>query len=192
MRIPAIALSVLLASGAALAQQTTSPPPGAGTSPATPPAVSPVPPAASSGTSATNGSMSALQPGQMRADDIVGTRVYGPNDANVGSVDDIIVNTTSKQVEAAILSVGGFLGIGNKLVAVPIDQLQMGQDGRLSISLTREQLEQAPEFAYGSGRTGSGSGATGTGTGGGGTMGTGGGMGTTTAPGSTGGTTRTP
>jgi hypothetical protein len=61
----------------------------------------------------------------------------------------------------------------------------MGQDGRLSISLTREQLEQAPEFEYGAAR--SGSGATGTGTTGTGTMGT-----TPPAGGTTGGTTRTP
>jgi sporulation protein YlmC with PRC-barrel domain len=147
MRFPALALSVLLASGAALAQQTT-PPPATGT-------------AASSAARST----STVLPGQMRADDIIGTRVYGPNDTNVGSVDDIIFNTASKQIETAILSVGGFLGIGNKLVSVPIDQLQMGQDGRLTIGLTHEQLERAPEFEYGAARSGSGAtGTTGTGT----------------------------
>lgn len=185
MRISALALSVLLASGAALAQQTTTPPTGGATPGTTPPAVSPVPPASGMSGSTAAGSASSVQPGQMRADDIIGTRVYGPNDANVGSVDDIILNTTSKQVEAAILSVGGFLGIGNKLVSVPIDQLQMGQDGRLSISLTREQLQRAPEFEYGTAR--SGSGATGTGTTGTGTMGI-----VPPAGGTTGGTTRTP
>ncbi len=155
MRIPALALTVLLASGAALAQQTMPPP--------------------------APGSAASIQPGQVRADDIIGTRDYGPNDANVGSVDDIIVNTRSMQVEAAILSVGGFLGIGDKLVSVPIDQLRMGQDGRLSISLTREQLERTPQFEYGTGRGGSG--ATGTT----GTMGV-----VPPAGGTTGGTTRTP
>ena len=45
------------------------------------------------------------------------------------------------------MSVGGFLGIGDKKVAVPLDQLQLGEDETYLMSAeTEEQLEQMPEY----------------------------------------------
>jgi sporulation protein YlmC with PRC-barrel domain len=84
--------------------------------------------------------------GHMMADDIVGSNVTGADDQRVGTVDDLILDAESGRIEAAVLSVGGFLGIGDKLVAVPMSQLEIGPEREFRISMTREELEQAPEF----------------------------------------------
>jgi PRC-barrel domain len=64
----------------------------------------------------------------------------------VGKIDDIVLNSSDKAV-LAIISVGGFLGIGDKLVAVPFDQLQPGEDKAVLLSAaTEEQLKAMPEY----------------------------------------------
>src|SRR5947209_8985482 len=54
---------------------------------------------------------------------IVGATVYNDTDQSIGTVDDLIVGQDGK-ISAAVISVGGFLGIGSKLVKVPYDQLR--------------------------------------------------------------------
>ena len=61
--------------------------------------------------------------GGWRSSQIVGATVYNDRDERIGSVDDLIVGQDGK-ISEAVLSVGGFLGIGAKLVAVPYDQLR--------------------------------------------------------------------
>lgn len=85
----------------------------------------------------------------IRSEDFVGTTVYGANDENVGSVGDVVMSQDG-QVEAVILDVGGFLGIGSKEVAVGMDNLSFLGDGEGNMYLytpfTREQLEAQPEY----------------------------------------------
>ncbi len=82
---------------------------------------------------------------------LIGDNVYASaaDDAeNIGDVNDLIVDQNG-QVTQAVIGVGGFLGIGEKNVAVPVDKLQvMVKDGevRLVYAATRDQLEAAPEF----------------------------------------------
>lgn len=87
--------------------------------------------------------------GSMSADDFIGTTVYGANDENVGSIDDVILSQDGK-VEAVIIDVGGFLGIGSKAVAVDLDNLTFMTDADgdhyLYTSLTEEQLKAQPEY----------------------------------------------
>ena len=47
-----------------------------------------------------------------------------------------------------ILSVGGFLGLGDKLVAVPVNQIQLGSEPRFTTELTKEQPGSAPAFDF--------------------------------------------
>jgi PRC-barrel domain len=64
----------------------------------------------------------------------------------VGKIDDIVLNSSDKAV-LAIISLGGFLDIGDKLVAVPFDQLQPGEDKAILLSAaTEEQLKAMPEY----------------------------------------------
>lgn len=83
-----------------------------------------------------------------RASKIIGSTVENENGDTIGSVDDLIL-TADQQVPYAVLSVGGFLGIGAKLVAVPYMDLDTTQKGKTILrAATKESLTAAPEFKY--------------------------------------------
>jgi sporulation protein YlmC with PRC-barrel domain len=90
--------------------------------------------------------------GSMRASKIVGSAVYNDHDEKVGSIDDLVIGSDhSLQV---VLSVGGFLGIGSKMVAVPFDKLDFGNtkgssDNRIVLpGSTKQKLTSMPDFHY--------------------------------------------
>ena len=60
-----------------------------------------------------------------------------------------IICADQSTVTAVILSVGGFLGIGDKLVAAPITAIRVGPEARFRTDLTKEQLTNAPAFDFG-------------------------------------------
>jgi sporulation protein YlmC with PRC-barrel domain len=76
--------------------------------------------------------------------------VYDPGDNKIGDVKDVLVSEDGK-VTALIISVGGFLGIGEKDVAVPFSSVkQKIKDGKsyLTLDTTKEALKSAPGFTY--------------------------------------------
>jgi len=84
------------------------------------------------------------------ATSMLGTSVYAPNDEVVGDINDIIVNTDGT-VQGVVIGVGGFLGLGEKNVAVTMKSLTLmpetdGSVPRLVLNSTKEELEAAPEF----------------------------------------------
>ncbi len=86
----------------------------------------------------------------VRASEFIGETVYNGKGEEVGAVDDLILHRSDK-VLYAVISVGGFLGIGDKLVAVPFDQLKTGTkevDGLIVYDTTKEKLKAQPEFHY--------------------------------------------
>lgn len=89
-------------------------------------------------------------PDQISANTYIGQSVYNGSNESIGSVNDLILKKDGGLV-AAIISVGGFLGIGEKNVAVPMDKItvaQNTQDGsvKLTTDETAESLKAAPEF----------------------------------------------
>ena len=94
-----------------------------------------------------------------------GTSVLGPENANVGSVTDMLFDKNGK-VMGLIVGVGGFLGIGEKNVAIAMDAFQIvpadtGTTGsaaisgdrdptnvKLKVTWSKDQLQNAPDFAY--------------------------------------------
>lgn len=84
-----------------------------------------------------------------RASRIIGSTVYNENNESIGSVDDLIVPQEGGQ-PVAVLSVGGFLGIGSRLVAVPYERLSWNAEReRWTIrGASRDQLQGMPEFNY--------------------------------------------
>ncbi|RUU59610.1 PRC-barrel domain-containing protein [Mesorhizobium sp. M2C.T.Ca.TU.002.02.1.1] len=82
--------------------------------------------------------------GNMRVDDLKGTTVYGANDAEIGSIGDVVLTPDNKP-DAVIVDVGGFLGIGAKQVAVGMDKLKFMTDKNgkkyLYTNFTKEQLQ---------------------------------------------------
>ncbi|MBK1662735.1 hypothetical protein CKO45_31680 [Paracraurococcus ruber] len=93
----------------------------------------------------------ALRSGR-RASKLIGSTVYNENNESVGEVDDILI-VPGGAGPVAVVSVGGFLGIGAKLVAVPYDRLQPAGGGNNRWTLTgatKESLGSLPTFTYGS------------------------------------------
>ncbi|HHZ08686.1 MAG TPA: PRC-barrel domain containing protein [Rhizobiales bacterium] len=85
-----------------------------------------------------------LNTADIRAEELIGTTVYGAGDENVGEIGDVILTQDGK-VDAVIIDVGGFLGVGEKEVAVGMDNLTFltDEDGNkyLYTTFTRQQLE---------------------------------------------------
>lgn len=84
----------------------------------------------------------------MTVSDYIGKRVYDGGGNDIGEVNDIILSADGK-LAATILGVGGFLGIGEKDVAVPVGAVKIVKDGdnaRLQIAATKEQLMAAPGY----------------------------------------------
>lgn len=85
----------------------------------------------------------------MGADELIGTNVYSYNDENVGDIGDIVL-TDDGQIDAVVIDVGGFLGIGEKPVAVAFEDLEVRADENRTLyvytQFTKEQLEEAPEY----------------------------------------------
>lgn len=93
-------------------------------------------------------------PDNMRAEELIGRDVYSMRGDDIGNVEDLIVDAQSGRIQEAVIGVGGFLGIGERNVAVAFDQLRFDRDRQaLVVDTTREQLEQSPEFAYGDATT---------------------------------------
>lgn len=93
--------------------------------------------------------LTAVETTNISADEFIGTTVYGANEENVGSVSDVIVSENDG-IEAVVLDVGGFLGIGSKPVAVSTDNLAFmaDTDGNHYVytPFTKEQLESQAEY----------------------------------------------
>ena len=84
----------------------------------------------------------------LRSSKVVGSSVVNENKETIGKVDDLII--TRDQKVYAVISVGGFLGIGSKLVAVDYDALQPTTDnsGFVLAGATKDSLTSQPEFKY--------------------------------------------
>jgi sporulation protein YlmC with PRC-barrel domain len=61
---------------------------------------------------------------QMRGSDLMDVDVYGSDNQKIGEIDDVVVGR-SGQIEAIVVGVGGFLGIGKKSVAIPFTQVKL-------------------------------------------------------------------
>jgi sporulation protein YlmC with PRC-barrel domain len=116
-----VGLSALLAVPAYAQTTTTNPPPVRTTNMTV----------ASTDRNAPNGSLEQYH-GMWRASKLVGANVYNQEGQSIGSVDDLLLAKDGK-VNQAVLSVGGFLGIGGKLVAVPFDQFKF-EESRSSLT----------------------------------------------------------
>jgi hypothetical protein len=153
----ATALAALLAAPTALAQNTTPAAPTAGGQPTAPTPSSPgaQPPAATAaapGTGVAAGGLrfvEAQQAEEMLASTLIGTSVANAENQSVGDINDVLLAADGR-LKAVVVGVGGFLGIGERDVAVPWEALGVSrdedQDLVLRLDVSREQLENAPEF----------------------------------------------
>jgi len=93
--------------------------------------------------------MQMVEPTKISANDLINTTVYDPNNRNIGEVNDIVMTKDGK-IDAVVLDVGGFLGIGEKSVALAFDNLEFRRDANSTLyvyaKFTQQQLEQAPKY----------------------------------------------
>jgi sporulation protein YlmC with PRC-barrel domain len=82
-----------------------------------------------------------------RLSKVRGSTVYNDSNESVGKVDDIILSVDGRS-SFAILSVGGFLGLGDHLVALPYDSLKITDERIVLPGGSKEQLKALPEFKY--------------------------------------------
>jgi PRC-barrel domain len=82
-----------------------------------------------------------------RTSKVVGSSVVNEANETVGTIDDLIV-TPSEKVPFAVLSVGGFLGMGTKYVVVPYSSLTVRDKKMILPGATKESLKALPEFKY--------------------------------------------
>jgi hypothetical protein len=88
--------------------------------------------------------------GGYRASKVIGSTVVNDQNETVGKIDDLIVSGAGKKEPVAVLSVGGFLGMGSKLVAIPYDELKPNPDKNDFVlpGATKDSLKSLPDFAY--------------------------------------------
>jgi hypothetical protein len=90
--------------------------------------------------------------GGSRISKLIGSAVYNDQNEKIGSLDDLIMKDGDRIV-IGVVSVGGFLGMGNKLVAVPYDQLHLEADkDQTKITMpgaSKDALNAIPTFTYG-------------------------------------------
>jgi sporulation protein YlmC with PRC-barrel domain len=110
------------------------------------------PPAASKSEATSNNAqvVASQKPDQWLASNFKGTDVVGSDNAKIGDVTDILFDKHGK-IEAYIVSVGGFLGMGSKSVAIAPNSFDVvpGSNGgadKLKLSMTKEQLKEAQNF----------------------------------------------
>jgi len=84
-----------------------------------------------------------------RASKVIGTSVSNDANETIGKIDDLLVSSDGKD-PYAVLSIGGFLGVGSHLVAVPYDSLTFVDKKFVLPGGTKEGLKMLPEFKYAS------------------------------------------
>ena len=81
------------------------------------------------------------------SDKVEGTAVYGANDTKVGSIERVMINKMSGKVSYAVLSFGGFLGIGDDHYPLPWQSLKYDTNlGGYRTGITETQLKKAPKY----------------------------------------------
>ncbi|NYZ16995.1 PRC-barrel domain-containing protein [Azospirillum sp. RWY-5-1] len=102
-------------------------------------------PGSSSSTATTTAPM-----GSVSAEELLGKTVVGSDGEEIGEVEDVIMDAASGKARQLVISSGGFLGIGEKQIAVDFSNAQPGaDDDEIKLSnLTRAQVKDMAEFEY--------------------------------------------
>lgn len=159
----ASAVAAMLAAAPAIAQSSTTGAQPSASSGQTQPAPKPMPatPAPSAGnqaaapantkmqTATSQKFLTQEQQGDMLASNVMGKTVYDSSGNDLGSVSDMVIGKDGK-LEAVVIGVGGFLGIGQKNVAVSMSAINASTDGngklKLVLNATKDELDKAPTF----------------------------------------------
>jgi hypothetical protein len=86
---------------------------------------------------------------EVAASDLLNQKVKNPANETVGDINDLSIGSDGK-IAAVIIGVGGFLGMGEKSVSLPYDQLSFSRDAKgyliVTANITKDSLQSAPEW----------------------------------------------
>jgi hypothetical protein len=83
----------------------------------------------------------------MGAETLIGNDVYNAADEKLGSIKEFMIDMSSGKIGYAVLSFGGFLGMGDRLFAVPWQALQLDTiNKRFTLNASKDKLKNAPGF----------------------------------------------
>ncbi|MEP7157266.1 MAG: PRC-barrel domain-containing protein [Betaproteobacteria bacterium] len=83
----------------------------------------------------------------VKTSSIVGTRVVNRQNEDLGKVEEVVIDVFNGRIAYLVLSFGGFLGLGEKLYAVPWKALHYDNDTKVYVlNLSKDQIEHAPGF----------------------------------------------
>lgn len=87
-------------------------------------------------------------PTLIASDRVEGTRVYGADGKHIGAIERVLIEKRGGRVAYAVLSFGGFLGLGQDHYPLPWEKLRYDEelDG-YRVDVTKQQIEEAPRFA---------------------------------------------
>ena len=86
------------------------------------------------------------------SDKVEGTAVYGADQKKIGKLERVMIDKMSGKVAYAVLSFGGFLGVGEDYYPVPWATLKYDQNlGGYLVNLTKDQLDKAPKYTQSTG-----------------------------------------
>ena len=143
MKLQSIAVAAMLLAAPAFAQTTT---------PSTSPSTSP------GATTAPAGELKFYthQPNEMRASKLIGTKIRNNANENIGEINELILDKEGK-VAAVVVGVGGFLGIGEREVALDFKSLNIKYDPNamtdagattITVNATKDSLKNAPAWTW--------------------------------------------
>lgn len=91
--------------------------------------------------------MNTLKPQILSASSISGDKIKNLQGEELGNIKDLMIDLGTGYVAYAVLSFGGFLGLGDKLFAVPMEALTLdAADKSFILNISKKKLEQAPGF----------------------------------------------
>jgi len=105
-------------------------------------------PSTTGAASASASPITAQKPDQLLVSNLKGVDVMGSDDKKVGDISDLLFTKDGK-VEAILISVGGFLGVGAKEIALAPSQIQLHEENgswKAKVSMNKDQLKDAPNF----------------------------------------------
>jgi sporulation protein YlmC with PRC-barrel domain len=88
-------------------------------------------------------------PGEVRADKLIGRNIQNVQNETIGEIKSVMLDQNGGKVDTVIVGVGGFLGVGEREVAIGWKDLTISNNGeKVTTALTKDQLKAMPEYKY--------------------------------------------
>jgi sporulation protein YlmC with PRC-barrel domain len=88
-----------------------------------------------------------MKPSILSSSTITGQNVYNMQDEKIGNIKDLMIDPDNSEIAYAVISFGGFMGIGDKLFAMPLKAFKFSDhDDTIRLDISKEKLENAPSF----------------------------------------------